>query len=266
MRAFLLAGFLLCPSLFGEYAMVHGIRMYYEIHGKGRPVVLLHGGMNSIATSFSKQIPALAKGHRVIAIEQMAHGHTADVAGRTITYEGMAEDTAALLTQLGVKDADLVGWSDGGQLALRLAFTHPELVRRVFASGVGWGATPEMVKELGTPEQLAKVAMQLFAEGVADYKRVSPDGPGHWTTYVEKCHKMWTGSSWGFRAEDLKKIQRPVIIAAGDQDMMPLEQTIEIWRAIPKAELFIVPGTGHTTFQDRAAWVNGILLEFLDRK
>ena len=78
-------------------------------HGQGRPVVLLHGGFSTIRTSFSKQIPALSRTHRVIAIEQMAHGHTLDVPGRELSYEGMAEDTAALLVHLGIRNADLVG-------------------------------------------------------------------------------------------------------------------------------------------------------------
>jgi pimeloyl-ACP methyl ester carboxylesterase len=141
----MLLGLLLPVSAFGEYAEIHGIKMYYEIRGEGQPVVLLHGGTSTIETSFSEQIPVLARNHRVIAIEQMGHGHTGDVGGRELSYEGMAEDTAALLVHLGIQNADIVGWSDGGQLALRLAFTHPELVRRVVASGVGLGAVnPQM--------------------------------------------------------------------------------------------------------------------------
>jgi pimeloyl-ACP methyl ester carboxylesterase len=261
---FLLA--LLCAvPAFAEYAEVRGVRMYYEIHGAGRPVILLHGGMNSIRSSFEKQIQVFAKTHRVIAIEQMAHGHTPDVKGRKLTYESMAEDTAALLVKLNIKDADFVGWSDGGQLALRLAFTHPELVRRVVASGVGLGASTEMSKELNAEKDFGKMAASLFPAGYADYKRVSPDGPAHWSTYAEKGREMWTGASWGFTAKDLEKIQRPVLIVAGDADMTPLAETARIFRAIPKAKLYILPGTGHTTFQDRPEWLNPVVLHFLDQ-
>jgi pimeloyl-ACP methyl ester carboxylesterase len=257
--------FLLALPALAEYAEVHGIKMYYEVHGKGRPVVLLHGGMNSIQTSFAKQIPVLAASHRVIAIEQMAHGHTPDVPGRKLSYEGMAEDTAALLVHLGIQNADLIGWSDGGQLALRLAFTHPGLIRRVVVSGVGLGATPEMVNQLGAEKDFAKLAAAMFPKGFEDYKRLSPDGPDHWPVYAAKGWAMWSGPTWGFSLPDLAKIGLPVLMIAGDNDVTGIEETVRIFRAIPKAKLCILPGTGHSTFQTRPDWLNPILLDFLDR-
>ena len=263
MRASALFSFLLLQPAFGEYAQIHGLKMYYEVRGQGRPVVLLHGGMNTIETSFAKQIPLLARNHRVIAIEQMAHGHTADVPGRPLTYEAMAEDTAALLVQLGVRHADLIGWSDGGQIALRLAFTHPELIRRVIASGVGFGANPAV--PLAPVPDFGKLAAGWFPEGYAAYQRVSPDGPEHWQVVAVKGRAMWSAPTWGFRANDLAKIKLPVLIVAGDHDIVSLEVSTRLVQAIPKAQLLILPGTGHTTFQDRPAWLNPILLDFLDR-
>lgn len=172
MRSAFLSGVLLCLPACGEYAEIHGIKMYYEVHGEGRPVVLLHGGTSTIQGSFAAQIPALAQSHRVIAIEQMGHGHTGDVAGRELSYEGMTEDTAALLTQLGIQNVDVIGWSDGGQLALRLALAHPELVRRVVASGVGLGAvTPQMQQAMR-----ALSANTWSAQVREEYARVSRMG------------------------------------------------------------------------------------------
>lgn len=261
----LLTVLLLALPAFAEYAEVRGIKMYYEVHGTGRPIVLLHGGMNSIRTSFAKQIPVFSKTHRVIAIDQMAHGRTADVPGRKLTYEDMAEDTAALLKKLNITNADLVGWSDGGQLALRLAFTHPELVRRVVASGVGFGATAEITKELNSEKDFPKLAATMFPAGYEDYKRSSPDAPAHWSVYAEKGKIMWSGATWGFTAKDLGRIQRPVLIVAGDADAISIEDTTRLFRAIPKAKLFLVPGTGHTTFQDRPEWLNPVILNFLEQ-
>ncbi len=260
-----LLGLLLLPPAFGEYAEVRGLRMYYEVHGKGRPVVLLHGGLNTIETSFAKQIPVLSKNHRVIAIEQMGHGRTRDVPGRKLSYEEMALDTAALLAHLGIQNADLAGWSDGGQLALRLAFTHPQLVRRVFVSGVGLGASPDIVKALGAQKDFPKLAASMFPEGLESYKRLSPDGPDHWATITTKGWVMWTGSTFGFTESELGKIDLPVIIVAGDKDFAPIEETVRIFRAIPRAKLYMLPGTGHATFQDRPVWINPVLLDFLDR-
>jgi pimeloyl-ACP methyl ester carboxylesterase len=235
----------------GEYATVNKMKLYYEIHGQGRPIVLLHGGFNTIQTSFAKQIPVFAQNHQVIAIEQMAHGHTADVPGRPLTYEGMCEDTAALLVQLGIRNADFVGWSDGGQIALRMAFTHPELVRRVVASGVGFGATPQMAKRMATADMT-----NWFPEGKAEYARVSPDGPAHWMVFAEKSRAMWSKPTWGFTEAELAKIAIPVMIVAGDRDASPIEESVRIYRAIPRAQLCILPGTTHSTFQTRPEWQN----------
>ncbi|MEO7648968.1 MAG: alpha/beta hydrolase, partial [Bryobacteraceae bacterium] len=153
-------------------------------------MLLLHGGLNSIQTSFAKQIAIFAKKHRVIAIDQMAHGRTADVPGRGLSYEQMAEDTAALMVHLGIRDADVVGWSDGGQLALRLAFTHPELIRRVVASGVSFGPTPVQLRNLADDNWWDKFANGAYPEGRAEYNRVSPDGPEHWKLFLEKVRSM----------------------------------------------------------------------------
>jgi pimeloyl-ACP methyl ester carboxylesterase len=260
MRAPILLGLLLSLSAFGEYAEVHGVKMYYEVHGEGRPVVLLHGGTSTIQTSFAEQIPVLARNHRVIAIEQMGHGHTGDVAGRELSYEGMTEDTAALLVQLGIQVADVVGWSDGGQLALRLAFTHPELVRRVVASGVGLGAvTPQMQQAMR-----ALSADRWSAQVRDEYARVSPDGPQHWPVFFDKIRAMWAKPSWGISEAELGKIKAAVLIVAGDRDFTRAEETTRIFRMIPGARLAILPGTDHFTFQKRPGWLNPIVLDFLD--
>jgi pimeloyl-ACP methyl ester carboxylesterase len=261
MRARGLLGLLLSLPALAEYVEVHGIKMYYEIHGEGRPVVLLHGGTSTIQSSFAEQVPALARNHRVIAIEQMGHGHTADVAGRELSYEGMAEDTAALLVQLGIKDADVVGWSDGGQLALRLAFTHPELVRRVVASGVGLGAdTPQAQQAIR-----AMSADHWSAQVHDEYARVSPDGAAHFPVFFEKVKTMWAKPSWGISEAELRKIKAQVMIVAGDRDFTRVEETTRIFRMIPGARLAVLPATDHFTFQKRPGWLNAMILDFLDQ-
>ncbi|MCC6537576.1 MAG: alpha/beta fold hydrolase [Bryobacterales bacterium] len=245
-----------------EYASVRGARLYYELHGAADapPIVLLHGGMHSAAMSFAKQIPAFARTRRVIAIEQMGHGHSPDVAGRALTYEAMSEDTAALLKHIAIRDADVVGWSDGGQIALRLAFTHPELVRRAVASGVGFGASPAMRARLAAADVTA-----FFPAARADYAKVSPDGAEHWKVLGEKCRAMWAGATWGFTTAELGRIARPVLIVAGDRDTSGVEEAVRVFRAIPGAQLYIVPGTGHFTFGERPEWMNRVTEEFLNR-
>ncbi len=153
----------------GRYAMVAGYGMYYEEYGHGRPLVLLHGGLNTIAGSFARQIPEFARAHRVIAIEQAGHGHTPD-ARETLSYAQMAEDTADLLRQLNAAPADVVGWSDGGIIALVIATRHPELVRRLVISGASInveGQRPEDVQALRdeVPEDVESDAPPPSAAG-----------------------------------------------------------------------------------------------------
>ena len=116
------------------YVSVNGLRMYYEIHGDGLPLVLLHGGLMTIETSFAGFLPSLARTRRVIAVEQHAHGRTADI-DRPLTFEQEANDTAALLEQLQIVNADVFGYSDGGILGLGLAIRQPSLVRKLVLAG-----------------------------------------------------------------------------------------------------------------------------------
>src|SRR5919202_3627366 len=128
------------------YAPVNGLRMYYEIHGTGRPLVVLHGAFMTIEL-LGKLVPELARSRQVIAVELQGHGHTADI-DRPITYENLADDTAALLRHLGIDNADVYGYSLGGGVALQLAIRHPELVRKlvvVSASYTSDGLHPEVL-------------------------------------------------------------------------------------------------------------------------
>ena len=144
------------------YAPVNGLQMYYEVHGAGEPVVLLHGAYSNIESDFGKLLPALAQTRQVIAVEQQGHGRTADVV-RPLAYEQMADDTAGLLRHLGIGPVDLFGYSMGGGIALQLARRHPALVRKVvLAGGTGYswaGFYPEVTAGLGgmAPEVMAEV-------------------------------------------------------------------------------------------------------------
>ena len=244
----------------GETAAVrNGLKMYYEIHGEGPPVILLHGGTATIQYSFSKQIDELARAHRIIGIEQMGHGHTPDVEGRPFSYEEMTEDTAALLNALGIKNADVVGWSDGGQIALRLAAVHPELVRRVVASGVGFGGNP--ASRLATENMSDARWPHEFRDG---YISTSPDGAAHWPVVWRKACKMWAGSTWGFNEADLHRIKAHVLIIAGDHDLVSEAVTRRVAQAIPHGVVSILPNSDHWTFQKRSDLMNPLLLQFLD--
>jgi len=119
----------------GKYASINGLNMYYEIHGTGEPLVLLHGALSAIGTSFGKVLPSLAKNRQVIAIEQQAHGRTADI-DLPLGIEQMAEDTAALLKHIGIEHADFFGYSMGSGIALHIAIQHPDMVRKLVIAAV----------------------------------------------------------------------------------------------------------------------------------
>jgi len=225
--------------------MVNDHRLFYATAGQGRPLLLLHGGGNTVEGSFSKQLDAFAKSHTIIGVEQVGHGHTPDVAG-PLTYGGMADDTAALLDQLKLKDVDVVGWSDGGNIALILAVRRPDLVRRIVVSGANFA-----------PEGLP-------ASDLAGLRAADEHPPSSLSAFDRKLTHMWATSPTPAELSPqlLAKIAKPVIVIAGDHDAITLEHTIALYRALPQGRLCILPDTNHGTFINRPEWVNAIALSF----
>jgi pimeloyl-ACP methyl ester carboxylesterase len=253
------------PAVPGAYASVHGLRMYYEVYGKGPPLLLLHGGLQTISGSFSKQIPAFAESHRVIAVEQMGHGHTGD-ADRELTYRGMAEDTAELLRQLNLTGVDVVGWSDGGIIGLVLAAHHPALVRRLVVSGAN--LRPDGCTEDFLAHVRAMKAEDMKGFDRQEYDKDTPDGAAHFPVVFRKVHDLWLTAPTPADIDDrqLGDIQAPTMIVVGDHDIIRPEHTMEIYHHLPHAQLCILPGTSHNTFYRRSEWLNPIILAFFAEK
>ena len=228
-----------------HWAVIHGHRMYYAVRGNGPTLVLLHGGGDSGEHSFEHQLDVFLQHHRIIAPDQVGQGHTPDVSG-PLSYSSMAQDTATLLQSLKLERVDVVGFSDGGILALMLAVRHPELVRRLVISGVNI-----------SPEGLTADELQ----GLRDAQIKTP------TTIAEKLAKLWLTSPTESELSlaMLSKIERPVLVISGDRDAITLEHTLQIFHALPQAELCVLPGTDHATFSGRPDWLNPIISEFLDR-
>lgn len=243
------------------YASVNGLEMYYEIHGPDRggvPLVLLHGGFTTIDVSFGRVLPSLARSRRVIAVEQQAHGHTADIA-RPLDFEQMADDTAALLRHLGVESADYFGFSDGGIIALGIAIRHPDLVRKLVVAGTNFnndGLYPEVLEFLRniSPDEM---------EGLRGaYTEVAPR-PDDWPTLVAKVSELAVEFE-GWRLDDLRSITAPTLVMAGDADMVRPEHAIELFRLLSRARLAVLPDTDHVTLLDRDDWLLSMIGEFLD--
>src|SRR5882762_10059974 len=149
----------------GKYAVVNGVHMYYEVYGTGRPLVLIHGAASTIETTFGRLIPALAKTHKIIAVELQAHGHSDNRDGRQITFEEDADDVAALLQQLHIDHADVFGFSNGGTTALQIAIRHPELVNKLIIAS-------SMYKRAGVaPEFWQGMEKASFSDMPDEYKK-----------------------------------------------------------------------------------------------
>lgn len=232
------------PTLW-HWAWINGHRMYCAVRGSGPTLVLLHGGGDSGEHSFERQLDVFSLHHRIIAPDQVGQGHTPDVPG-PLSYTLMMQDTAMLLEKLKLKRVDVVGFSDGGILGLMLAVRYPQLVRRLVISGVNISPTGL------TAEQL---------QGLREAQTATPK------TVAEKLAKLWLTSptETELSLALLSKIEQPVLVISGDRDAITLEHTLQIYRALPQAELCVLPGTDHGTFSGRPEWLNPIISAFLER-
>jgi pimeloyl-ACP methyl ester carboxylesterase len=251
----------------GRFYDVHGTKLYVEVLGSGPPIVFLHGGLSFFDRSFTYQKAYFATFRTVIGIDQRGHGHSPDDA-QPFSYRAMAEDTAALLQQLHLGPADIVGHSDGGNVALLLARYHPDLVRRVVVSGANFrgdfaGLFAYVRLRWVTSEQ--RFAADVPATARHDYDAVSPYGDQHWDVLLAKTKDLWT--TWTvISREDLRVIRIPVLIMAGDHDVISLEHTIALYRSLPAGRLCILPNTGHETMSARPTLFNELTRAFLDEE
>jgi len=210
----------------GGYAAVNGINLYYETHGAGRPLILLHGGLGSGAM-FGPILPALAARHRVIAVDLQGHGRTADI-DRPLDVRLMADDIAALIEHLGLDQPDVVGYSLGGGVALQTAIKYPAMVRRLVAASANIrrdAIYPEMLAQQG---QVGAAAAEFMRDTPMYelYQRVAPR-PGDFPRLLDK---MGEGMAKDFDfTEEVRGLQVPTLIVAADADMAPPSHYAEVF-------------------------------------
>jgi pimeloyl-ACP methyl ester carboxylesterase len=254
------------------YAPVNGLNMYYEIHGKGQPLVLLHGAFSAIGTSFEHLLPGLSKTRQVIGLEMQAHGRTADI-DRPLSPEQMADDTVAALEHLGIEKVDLFGYSMGSVVALHVVLRHPGVVRKLVLASATYtlsGVHPGLMD--GFAEM--KPEMMFGSPWHEEYLRIAPR-PEDFTVLFEKKTQM-DRELQDFSAEAISAITAPTLLIIGDSDLVRPEHAVEMFRLLgggvfgdlpagmPASQLAVLPGTSHVTLMDRADLLLAIIPPFLD--
>ncbi|HEY0651468.1 MAG TPA: alpha/beta hydrolase, partial [Chryseosolibacter sp.] len=223
----------------GKYADVNGLKMYYEIHGEGFPLVLIHGGGSTLETTFGRIIPTLAKTHKVIAVEMQAHGHTADI-DRPLSFEQDADDIAALLKYLGIAKANVFGFSNGANTTLQVAVRHPERVHKIIVASTMYkmtGAVP------GFPEMMKQATFEGMPQPYKDaFLKINPDKAALHRMYERDVARMQNFKD--MTDAQIRSIASPALIIAGNQDVVTAEHAVEMYRMMQRAQLVIVPG-GH---------------------
>lgn len=227
----------------GHYAHVNGIQLYYEIYGSGEPLIMLHGNSGSIET-FSHQIPFFEKYYKVIAVDSRLQGKSGG-SPDTLSYELMASDFCELMDYLNIDSANVLGWSDGGINGLIMAMNCPSKVRKLAVSGVN--IVPDTTA-------LTIGDLRMMKDFVAH-----PDSASQ--TAITLVKMMIDQPNIPF--SDLRKINCPVLVMAGDQDMIKHEHTLKIFRSIPKASLCIFPDAHHGVCQQYPELFNQTVLSFL---
>ncbi|MBX3735587.1 MAG: alpha/beta fold hydrolase [Candidatus Didemnitutus sp.] len=236
----------------GHTAPVNGIRLYYETYGAatGAPLVLLHGNGGSIA-AMHFQIDFFRATRQVIAIDSRGHGRS-EMGATPLTYEKIADDVAALLAQLHAAPADILGWSDGGIVALQLALRHPDRVRRIALSGAN------LVADALKPDDFAGMKT-----GLAEVRAKLAAGDRSPRNLQLEQHLVLMVDQTTITAEDLRRITCPALVLAGERDMIPEPHTRAIAAGLPHAQLHIFPGASHGALQEIPAEFNRVVAEFL---
>jgi len=255
------------------YVSVNGLDMYYETHGTGQPLVMLHGAFSAIGTSFGELIPELAKTRQVIAFELQAHGHTADI-DRPLSLEGMAGDVAAAIKQLGMEQADIFGYSMGAGVALYTVIRHPEVVRKLILASITYtmsGFHPGLMEGM----ESMKPEMMHGSPWHEEYLRIAPQPEDFAKLFVKKT--QMDQQTRDLSDEAIRGIKSPTLLVVGDSDLVRPEHIVEMFRllgggvfgdmpaGLPNSQLAILPGTSHVSLVSRTELLIPIINDFLDK-
>jgi pimeloyl-ACP methyl ester carboxylesterase len=239
-----------------EYAQLSGGSVWYDERGEGEPLVMIHGGAVD-SRFFDHNVDTLAERLRVIRTDLWGHGRTADREG-PFSYDSFVADVAELIELVADGPAHVFGHSIGAGVAMVLAMRRPELVRNLVLASGGFNI------EADAPVDIDTAVEQSVAFLGSTYGEVSPDGQDHFAAVVRKDFEL-SAREPKFTAEDIAVIGARTLVLTADDDLTPLDHTLEMYRAIPNSELAVVPGTSHFFLQEKPEASNAILLDFLTR-
>ncbi|WP_426476625.1 alpha/beta fold hydrolase [Chryseobacterium sp. CBSDS_008] len=234
----------------GKFMDVNGVKLYYEIYGEGEPLLMLHGNGQSIS-AFMNQKDAFAKKYKVIIVDCRERGKSTYDKTKELTFDIQTEDLKQFLEKFNLKKVKILGWSDGGILALSIAMKHPQLVDKIACSGAN--IFPE-----GTKDDELKSMKEMLVSLTKENKDHKND------IFIDLLNLDLKYPQWKY--EDLNKIQCPSLIIAGDKDLIKTEHTVKIAESIPKGQLAIIPNASHFVPEEKPELFNELVIDFFENK
>jgi len=237
-----------------EYLKLRGHSLYsYEWDNDGEAVVLLHGGLSKTSSWDYIMVPPLEDDFHVYAYDRTAHGFTGDQSG-SLHFDFQTREAIAYLEDVVKAPAHLIGWSDGGNIALMVAIQRPDLVKSIVAIGANFHFS-------GVPQPFGEP--EISPEDQAEYNLISPDAPHTLLEKITRMNVIWS-SEPTLTVAEIATIQCPVLVLAGDDDVISHHHTIELFEALPLGQLAIIPGTSHFVMKEKPDLMNAVIMQFLE--
>lgn len=232
----------------GKFIEANGIKLYYETYGEGEPVLMIHGNGQSI-NAFMNQVDDFSKKYKVIIVDCRERGKSTFDKNVELTFDVQVEDLKQFLDKLGIKKVKILGWSDGGILAIMMSLKYPDLVEKFAASGANI-----------FPEGLLDSELQDLKDGLEKFKKDNKDNKNDWLIDLYNLDYKYPQLKY----EDLKNIKAKALIIAGDKDVIKIDHTVKIYESIPNSQLAIIPGASHMVPIEKPELFNSLVLKFFE--
>lgn len=240
------------------YLEVNSVKLYYEIHGEGTPLLYLHGGLGS-SKDFTPCIPALSEKFQVILVDRKGHGRSYDD-NEPFSYAGMAVSMDAFMEALGIPKAFVIGWSDGGVVGLHLASRFPDRVKKLVAVGANYLVEGLQPDSIAWTKNNLTIENPSFADMEKEYRQVNPM-PGNYPKFIRETQAMWLHDPLIAR-EDLTRIAAPTLLMIGDHDLITPEHALEMHSLVAGSQLCILPDTSHFVWAENTDIAIKLILRF----